>query len=377
MQVITDSQHCDGRIFRRVALPVVSYATALGTLALLGICLSVSAANAQLVTVPHEFRNGAIADANDVNENFQALEIAVNGNASLIDTIPLPSNTVVVANSGGDFDNVADAVSSITDAAVDNPYLVRVYPGVYEETQPIIVPGFVHLAGSGAGVTIIRRTATDSFQSSAAAVITLENSSQLSNLRVENDGASIFSVGILGFSLGKSTLIDGVHSIANGAGGSGHFAFFFRESDLTLRDCYGLAEGADEGGAQLNSGLVSTDSLGAFAQPRIERCRFEGNGGTGFGMQILNTAARVSNSEVFGSSRAISTSIAGITSVHNSTLRSFDAIMEQTGSATVQMAGVHILAVLNPVGSSSRFKYVNCFKGNYDPIVDGFGSDIS
>ena len=367
MQAINVSRHSNLRCSRKGSRACWLNAAELSALLMLGVCLSFAPAEAQTVTVPNQFVNGEIADADEVNANFQALEDAVN-------TIPLPSNTVVVAKTGGHFDNVADAISGITDAASDNPYLVRVHPGIYDETQAIIVPGFVHLAGSGAGVTVIRRTAGDSSQTAQAAIITLEDGAQLSDLSVENDGTAVFAIGVLGFAVDEGTLVDRVHALVNGAGGTGHFAFLFHDSNVTLRDSEGRAEGA----SLVNTGFGSTDSGGPFAQPRIERCRLEGNGGSsGFGMQISSTAADVFDSDIFGSGRAISTSIEGISEVHHSVLRSFAAIMEQTGSATVLLAGVHVLSTTNPIGNSSNFKYVHCFKGNYDPIVDGTGSNVN
>ena len=367
MQASNVTRHTGMRFSRTDSTPRGLSATEMIALVLLGVGLSFAPVEAQTVTVPNQFVNGDVADADQVNENFAALEDAVN-------TIPIPAKTVVVAKSGGHFDNVADAVSGITDAASDNPYIVRVHPGVYNETQAIVVPGFVHLAGSGAGITVIRRTAGDTSQTAEAAIVTLEDGAQLSDLSVENDGTNALAIGVLGFALDEGTRVDGVHALANGTGGTGHFAFLFYESNVVLRDSEGRAEGA----SVVNTAFGSVDSGGPFAQPRIERCRLEGNGGpSGLGMQLSATAADVFDSYIFGSGRAISTSGQGVSEVHNSVLRSFDAIMEQTGSAVVLLAGVQVAGGTAPVGISSNFKYVHCFKNNYDPIVDGTGSDVN
>lgn len=333
------------------------------------------------VDVPHTFVAGTTARASEVNANFQALAAGVNDNGARIDQHDLaiaelelgPEFLRTVAKSGGQFATVAAALASITDAAVDRPYRVQVAPGVFDEIEPLVVPAFVRLSGSGPGTTTIRRAAVGTAQNSDAAVITLQDKAQLSDLAVHNPGAtSTFSIGVLGFGLGVATQVERVTSTVDGAGGVGHFAFLFHDSDLVLRDASGIANGASGS----NAGFGSVDTGGAFAQPRIERCRFESNAGNvGFGMQMSSTAADVFDSHVFGSARAISASVAGITEVQGSTLRSFQAVADQSGSAALLMANT-MLSGQNPIGIASQFRYVHCLKANYTPVVNGDGSTI-
>ena len=69
-------------------------------------------------------------------------------------------NVVVVAKSGGDYTSVQAAIDSITDDAADNPYLVWVAPGVYEEQ--VTMKPYVHLQGAGQEATVITSTASNS-----------------------------------------------------------------------------------------------------------------------------------------------------------------------------------------------------------------------
>lgn len=66
-------------------------------------------------------------------------------------------NIITVAKRGGDFDTINDALNVITDATINNPYLIQVGPGVFNES-PIVMKEYVKLVGSGTNDTIINIT---------------------------------------------------------------------------------------------------------------------------------------------------------------------------------------------------------------------------
>ncbi len=68
-----------------------------------------------------------------------------------------PARVILVAKGGGDYTSIQAAIDSIKSATADNPYLVWVAPGVYQE-QVIMAP-YVHLQGAGQEATIIRSDA--------------------------------------------------------------------------------------------------------------------------------------------------------------------------------------------------------------------------
>ena len=61
-------------------------------------------------------------------------------------------NVVTVAKGKGQFTDPVAAVNSISDASVDNPYLVVIGPGVYTLTQTLVMKEYVDIEGSGAGL---------------------------------------------------------------------------------------------------------------------------------------------------------------------------------------------------------------------------------
>jgi len=64
------------------------------------------------------------------------------------------NHVVTVSPTGGDYSSIQAALDSITDAAEDNRYLVKIGPGVYVEQ--VTMKPFVDIEGSGQDVTTIR-----------------------------------------------------------------------------------------------------------------------------------------------------------------------------------------------------------------------------
>ena len=94
------------------------------------------------------------------------------------------------------------ALDSITDAAEDNPYLVRVMPGKYEEK--VTLKPYVTVDGSGPNLTVISYSAGVSPSQYDQGVVKAASDAVLSNLRVvswlanpslhENDAVAIFGI---------------------------------------------------------------------------------------------------------------------------------------------------------------------------------------
>lgn len=92
-------------------------------------------------------------------------EVAVHLNVDRVDGFDAASfarslgNVVTVATSGGDFDDLGEALSSITDASQTNPYLVTVGPGTFH-CGPCTVRPHVHVLGSGPRASVLSSTSS-------------------------------------------------------------------------------------------------------------------------------------------------------------------------------------------------------------------------
>ena len=63
---------------------------------------------------------------------------------------------IVGASANADYSDLTTAVEQISDSSIDNPYLVKVEPGIFQLAKLTKIPEFVHIEGSGANITSIR-----------------------------------------------------------------------------------------------------------------------------------------------------------------------------------------------------------------------------
>lgn len=163
-------------------------------------------------------------------------------------------NVVVVAKSGGDYTSVQAAIDSISDAAVDNPYLVWVAPGVYSET--VTMKPHVHVQGAGQEMTIITSTISNASWPPAQATLLLARDASLRDLTIGNGGAGDTNTAVLATTGMTRTGVADVTARALG-NGANNLAIFLSGSDtgVTLQDVTALAEN----GSSLNAGLVNGD----------------------------------------------------------------------------------------------------------------------
>ncbi|MFW0838104.1 MAG: helix-turn-helix domain-containing protein, partial [Candidatus Komeilibacteria bacterium] len=75
--------------------------------------------------------------------------VDINGTLSVSNFSTPYAQVVTVATSGGDYDNIKEALASITDSSASKVYAVRIMPGVYSEDNPLLVPDYVDIVGAG------------------------------------------------------------------------------------------------------------------------------------------------------------------------------------------------------------------------------------
>jgi len=268
-------------------------------------------------------------------------------------------NVVVVAASGGDFTSVAEALNSV-EASETNPYLVYVAPGIYTETELCIVAPYVHLKGSGPNATYITSARSGTVVNTESATVELRDNGRISECTIENTGfASTYGIGVLSAEAGREAVINDVTILANGGGGTGHFAVYLSDSEPSIKGSHLSATGA----SNVNAALASVNSAGGFPQPLILDSHLLGgssvddNTGTGFGLLLSETAAEVRDSVIEGGHRGIAQLVNGITRVRNSQVQVSSTteafLLETSGGATVQFFHAGVLYDGNKLATGS------------------------
>jgi len=202
------------------------------------------------------------------------------------------ANVIVVAKSGGDYTSLEDAVSSITDAAVDNLYLVWIAPGVYEE-KPLQLKPYIHIQGAGQGAVTILSTANADINPPNVGALTLASHSSLRDLSVVNLGEGSNNTAILANQVVTSTVIKDVNVKAEGNGDS-NFAIYLNGSDIhvTFEDVQASASTGIYGNyaMQISSG----------AQAVIHGGEYTARGNSYSAAFGLNSGAVLSATDVIG-----------------------------------------------------------------------------
>lgn len=122
----------------------------------------------------------------------------------LLTAIPLSvgaQNVIHVATSGGDFTDPVAALEAISTtlpaASAGNRYLVRVAPGVYTVSSPVVMQPFVDLEGSGVKTTVIRGAIGSSFPDALQGIVNAASQSEIRHLTIRNTWFDSSAVGLL------------------------------------------------------------------------------------------------------------------------------------------------------------------------------------
>jgi len=234
------------------------------------------------------------------------------------------ANVVVVARSGGDFTDPVAAVNSITDASGNNPYLVKIMPGIYDLTGSVIsMKEFVDIEGSGENMTVIKT-------GRHGGVLIGANNAEVRSVTIMNTGPGLQPSGIYNWNV--SPKISNITVISYG--GSQNFGIINSgNSAPVITNVTVLVETTDS----------SSSGIGIYmdnSSPAIDNSTVNVYGSIGtnnIGLMIRSSSPSVSN---------VSVNVLGSTSVRNEAIEVVDSTttysnplltnvtIEATGSAS-------------------------------------------
>jgi hypothetical protein len=162
------------------------------------------------------------------------------------DAGPDPQQVLWVAKSGGDFTSVQAALDSITDAAADKPYLIKIAPGVY--TEQVTLKEHVALEGAGEGKTILRWTGGNSdpaVSSGESATVIGANHAELRLLTIESVAGGTHPHAVAIWNRNASTNLSNITATASG-GTTSNDAVLNRFSSSKMTNVTATASGGAE-----------------------------------------------------------------------------------------------------------------------------------
>lgn len=148
-------------------------------------------------------------------------------------------NVIRVSASGGDFTDPLAALDSINDAAVANPYVVDIGPGVYTLTRTLIMKPFVTIAGAGSDATTLTGAISTTAYNESSAIVSGADNATLRDLTIANTGGS--AVSIVLYNDSSSPVLQNVTLAASG--GRYNYSVYNISSEPTMTDVIATASG--------------------------------------------------------------------------------------------------------------------------------------
>ena len=157
------------------------------------------------------------------------------------------ANVVVVAKSGGDFTTIQAAVNSITTEGPDNPFLVWVAPGTYDEQ--VTMKPFVDIRGAGRWMTTITHGGSPTRDQGT---VNAADNTELRSLRVVNTGGDTNAIAI--YSDASPFRASDLIAVASGASALNMSVANVSTATMLLADVTLSA-----GGGQVAAGIVNAE----------------------------------------------------------------------------------------------------------------------
>jgi hypothetical protein len=296
-------------------------------------------------------------------------------------------NVIVVAKSNGDFTSVVEAMNSITATSSSQRYLVWVGPGVYTETATVQVKPYVHLQGAGPNVTVIASTLGAASPNASAATAQLDDNGRISDLSLVNQGTGTFGIAVHSTLATRGAVLDNVVAEANGSGGTGHYAVYLNDSEITIENSTLRASGAVGFGTAVNAAIGVVNISAGFPQPVIRNSVLTGgnndvhaktcagNSGTGFAIQGVNASPLIVDSYLCGDRRGIFLGTNGTAFVRRSEVWASSTggsfLFESTSSAAIVITHSGVFYVGNKYTGTGGLVCTYNHLANSAPASDG------
>jgi len=197
-----------------------------------------------------------------------------------------PARVIWVAESGGDFPSLSEAMASIPDNnTAATPYVIKIAPGTYTETSNVAMKNYVDVEGSGQGITTITCalcSGSDSDDSVSGSTISIgEVNTEIRQITIENTGSpfgyaihsnqnsnltwSVSIADVTATATGATTRATGIDAknstlklrnvTASAQSATFNYGIHSHSSSVTIETTKATASGGPGGGSGSNAGI--------------------------------------------------------------------------------------------------------------------------
>ena len=285
-----------------------------------------------------------------------------------------PSNTVIVAKSGGDYNTITAALNSISAASDINRYLVKVMPGVYTET--VTMKQYVDIEGSGELATKITYTGNAGIYGTLRGA----NNAELRFLTVESKGGGAnYAVAISNYATSPRL----THITASASGATDNLGVYRNASSPVMTNVTASASGGTNchgvynvSGSPVMTNISASGTGGTFARgvynsassPVMTNVTASASGGTtlNIGIDITSSSSPTMTNVIASASGGASTRAVNIASsspaIHDSVLRASGGTnnygiynFATSGAYTVKINHSQVTGSTNTIFNESHF----------------------
>lgn len=285
-------------------------------------------------------RQSELKKLGEAVETLSSRTTALKGSLEDLDYRNRIEKIITVGKVGGDFQDITSALESLDTPEFENPYLIKVGPGLYSITDPISVPAGVTISGAGQQRTILEG-AFGSATALGGGLVRLEDGSMLSNLTVVNNPAQDVGVAVvventiqakLNDPTSFRTLIKDCQIIGKGNDASSSYAVLINSGSLRI------ASSTLSVNSTTSSSYGITFLGGLNSRLILEQSTIVAEGiasGVGIDVLSLSARARLDRVDIYGSSNAIRDSLGLAGEVYSSKLRAGEIGVIATGALSV------------------------------------------
>lgn len=265
------------------------------------------------------------------------------------------------------FNTISAALSSITDATQDNPYVILVMPGVYVDN--IVTKDFVSIVGTNKDAV---KVTSNSSMNEQGTISIVTGNSPIERLTIENTDP--FNAVAVNASLSPNAIINDCNIVAKNNGSYAYGILAGGLISVKRSDIQAISSGT-------SNAAIATSTGGPVVGGGFEDCRLTAQGDAyvmGFQVSnyreydVINCYITAKGSATDKSNILAVRSFSSVVKARNSVLNGSDGLSPSVAvwsNGTFKGAHSQLIGPIQNGLGNNIIKLINCFNENFDPFL--------